>query len=218
MKRVVAIVMLLIISLASQAEYTSLALYEMAIKADIVVYGTIENVSSHAFSLKVERSLTGENGSLIIQKFEDWACARRWTAYKRGQRVFLFLKRYKGDLHIMSGGGEGEFPIEDSNIYIHGFTVAIPPPPPPKGIVLKESLYFDVTLYNVHQAEYFGYKMKLSEFIKSIELIRNCFDYDSDSVSITKVYFKCSQEELIALSSKDKLVKWTAKELTEKNR
>lgn len=212
--------MLITISLTCRADYSPLTLFEMAIKADKIVYGTIDQLESDTFKLSIEGSLTGDGGSLTIHRFEDWPCASRWTDYRVGQKVFLFLQSFDGGLHIMSAGGEGEFPIKDTSVYLHGFTIPPAPPPPPKGTTpVQELIYFDVKLHNVYNGEYFGYKMDFNQFVDNVKKIRDCFIFEYGKYySITKFTSKCPVDKMKSQSDNNKLIAWVVDEMKRNER
>lgn len=125
LKRTLIIATLTLNGLSSQAEYRPLELYEMIIKAEKIVYGTVVELDHKYFTLKIEGSLTFDSGTLKITRFHEWPCAARWTQYEVGQRLFLFLTTLNGELVSMSGGNEGEHPIVNKAVYVHG--LSIPP-------------------------------------------------------------------------------------------
>lgn len=218
MIRCIFILCLLTISYNCRAEYKPLDLYEMAIKAEKIVYGTIIGLDSTTFTLKIEGSLTSDSGNIKIERFENWPCASRWTEYKVGQQLFLFLITWNGKLVSMSGGNEGELPVFNNSVFIHGFSLPIPPPPPPKGIKLrKDILYFDVGRHHVYGAKYFGMEWKQDDFIEAISYIRGCFDFSYGQYrEETNWRINCDTDELQDIASRNKLVNWVYKTATNK--
>lgn len=215
MKRIILISTLLLSGFASRADYQPLELYEMIIKAEKIVYGTVIGLDSGYFTLKVEGSLTSDTGTLKIVKFQDWPCAARWTKYELGQRLFLFLVTWNGELVSMSGGNEGELPINNDSIYIHGFSVPMPPPPPP---LYDDMIYFDVKHHNIDGNRYFGIKWKLNYFIRDVSIIRNCFNFTYGQYQLqTDWKISCDVSALEQMCGESKLVSWVYSEATRKD-
>ena len=218
MKRILIIWTILSFSFTSNAEYRPLELYEMIIKAEKIVYGTIIELDSSSFTLNIEGSLTSDTGIIKVGRFSDWSCASRWTKYKVGQRLFLFLTAWNGEFISMSGGNEGEHPILNNSIYIHGFTIPIPPPPPPSGKTWSGGIfYFETEHYDIYGGEYFGIQWNLNKFIEAVSFIRNCFDFTYGRYhNPTNWQIKCDNSELERMSKKSKFVNWVNNESTKK--
>jgi len=218
LKKILIISTLLLIGLTSRAEYRPLELYEMVIKAEKIVFGTIIELDSNYFTLNIEGSLTSDSGTLKIAKFHDWSCAVRWTEYKVGQRLFLFLTTWNDELISMSGGNEGEHPIVNNSVYIHGFSIPIPPPPPsPEKKWRKDLIYFETEHFDIYGGEYFGIQWNLSEFIEAVSFIRNCFNFTYGRYQErTNWQIKCDNSELERMCEESKLVNWVNYEVTRK--
>jgi len=211
--------LLSIFSHSAKAKYRPMELYEMIIKAEKIVYGTISELDSTSLTLKIEGSITNDSGILKVERFENWACASRWTQYEIGQRVFMFLTTWKGKLVTMSAGNEGELPIVGNSIFVHGFSIPIPPPPPPKGVELSnDGLYFKVEHHDVYGNRYFGIDCELNEFIKTVSFIRKHFDFEYGKYrTCTKWQIKCEPKEIEQMAIKSKLIRWVYRE-TQKNK
>lgn len=109
------------------ASYVPYKLHELVLESDLVVSGRIVALDEVDFSLQVESTLLGEvaPGLLRVQRFEDWACASRWTPYAVDQRVLLFLRQRSGkSAQILSAGGEGEMPMDHDTVRLR--TGALP--------------------------------------------------------------------------------------------
>jgi hypothetical protein len=197
-----------------------LELYEMAIKAEKIVYGTIVELDSNSFTLSIEGSLTSDSGTLQIARFQDWPCAVRWTNYQVGQRLFLFLTTWNGELVSMSGGNEGELPIVNNTVYIHGFSIPIQPPPPPSGITLRDNLiYFETEHFDIYGGKYYGIQWNLNSLIKAISFIRNNFDFTKRPfLEPTNWQINCNPSELDQMCKESKLVNWVTSEAKQKNK
>lgn len=91
----------------------------------------------------------------MVDKFEDWTCASRFTSYKSRQKEFLFVKKNKatGHYYPLGAGNEGEVPIIDNFVYYRGQYLAIDTA---------------TKVYNVYSGIVRGYRYKKSEFIQAI--------------------------------------------------
>ncbi len=109
------------LSASSTPRYTPLTLAHMAMGSGLTVHGTIVEVRAATFVLQVDSVIKGElapaarkSKRMEVARFRNWACASRWTEYKAGQEVLLFLNAngVTGlSPEILSGGGEGEMPV-----------------------------------------------------------------------------------------------------------
>lgn len=218
-KTILTTIILLFSAIGLKAEYRPLDLYEMILGAEKIVYGEIIEMDSLRFKLKVERNLTGEEAELVIKRFENWPCAHRWTDYRIGQRLFLFLKNNNGQLHSMSGGNEGELPILNGYVYINGFSLDPPPPTNPKGQSNKISKrdFIDSKKHKVFGSDYFGHKTDLEAFTSTVTRIRNCFEIKYGKYhQIENAIIKCDEKELKKEIENNKILNWTYKKLKEK--
>ncbi|PKB43051.1 hypothetical protein AX016_1234 [Cellulophaga sp. RHA19] len=219
MKTILTTIILLFSVIGLRAEYRPLDLYEMILGAEKIVYGEIIELDSLTFTLKVERNLTGDETELVIQRFENWPCAHRWTDYKVGQRLFLFLKNYNGKLNSMSGGNEGELPIQNESVYINSFSLDPPPPPNPNGQSneILEQDFIDSKKYRVFGNDYFGHKTALDDFTSTVIRIRNCFEIKYGKYhQIEEAVIKCDEKQLEKDSETDRILNWTYKKLKKK--
>jgi hypothetical protein len=222
MKKTGIILILILTANFLWAEYSPKKLYEMAVKADKILYGTIIELDSSKYKLRIEGSLTGENGTISIVRFTDWTCAHRWTEYQIGQRLFVFLVEKNGDYFTISGGNEGELPIQNDSVFIGG--LSLKPPPPllsndrkndtiliPKS---EELEYFEYGLHIVYKSEYRGQPIEQGCFLKTIRDIRNCFDFDyGDYNDIINGHIKCSEKDIKQKMESNKILRWTHQEL-----
>ena len=202
-----------------KAKYQPLDLYEMILGAEKIVYGEIIELDSLTFTLKVERNITGDETELVIQRFENWPCAHRWTEYKVGQRLFLFLKNYNGQLNSMSGGNEGELPIHNGSVYINSFSLDPPPPPNPGGQSneILDQDFIDSKKYRVFGSDYFGHKTSLDDFTSTVIRIRSCFDIKYGKYhQIEEAVIKCDEKQLKKDIETDRILNWTYKKLKKK--
>lgn len=184
-------------------------LYEMIIKAEKIVYGTIVEVDSLFFTFHIEGSLTGDTGLLKVRRFKDWTCATRWTEYKVDQKLFLFLRTWKGNLTSMSAGNEGELPILNESVFIHGYTIPIAPPPQPPTKEIKSSIFFKPNQIEIYGAMYYGIEWSLSNFIETTAFIRNCYLFEYGEYKVrTNWEVNCSQSEIEKMIVKSELSEW----------
>lgn len=107
------------------ARYIPLSFAELVGGADLICVATITNVDGDSFDAEVSDVLAGHlTGKAIrVQKFRDWTCASRWTAYAVEQKLLLFLTAGDGKFvpegvwRIMGAGDSGEMPIVGEFIY-----------------------------------------------------------------------------------------------------
>lgn len=215
MKSKLLIFIFLTTTFSVKADYVSTELYVMILKAEKIVYGEVVSIDSATFDLRIEKSFTGESGILRVSKFADWPCARRWTTYQLGQRLFLFLTHYDGRLIAMSGGNEGELPIYKGSVYINASSL---PPPIEK---LKESdktfEFFDSKRHLIYNHKYYGYEVDLDQFEKTVKSIRACFRTEPNNLwRIENAEITCSPDHVQDLVFTDKIFRWTYKKLQEK--
>ncbi|MBD78526.1 MAG: hypothetical protein CL840_06380 [Crocinitomicaceae bacterium] len=205
MLRLVLFTVLLGIYTNSNAAYTPYKLYEMIMQADVIVYGTISKVDSETFTLVIDGDVTAKR-SIRVERFQDWTCARRWTEYKVGQRVFLFLKKRKRKLFIISSGGEGELPIINDSLYIHARSLSRSFL---KSLTGEKSINAEFSTIYLHQLvnneKFYGIKWSLDDFLISVQYIRYCFDIDEKTKNwITK----CELKDIELKASQATLVDW----------
>jgi hypothetical protein len=122
--------------------YRRYKLHELVCRADVVVSGTITNVSSNpspergrtsggerdTFTFEVEETIAGrEPGkSITVACFRNWTCAARWAPYEKGQRAVLFLDAPRADSSaytVLGAGNEGEMPREDESVVALGYGI-----------------------------------------------------------------------------------------------
>ena len=222
MKKTGIILILILSTNLLRADYSPLKLYELVIKADKILYGTIVELDSGKYKLHIEGSLTGETGTITILRFTDWPCAYRWTEYEIGQRLFVFLFQKNGNYITMSAGNEGELPIQNDTVYINGFSLR-PPPPLLAFDEIKDSTYlqklneleyFEYGDHNVFGTVYSGEPIHLKDFIKSITDIRKCFEFEYGKYnSIINGKLLCPDIMVTRKLKEDKLFRWTYQDL-----
>lgn len=222
MKQTLIIIGLILSTKVLLADYTPKELYEMIIKADKIVYGEIIDLDSTNFTLRIDGSLTGDKGTLRVKRFENWPCAHRWTSYDIGQELFIFLTFQNGQLYSMSGGNEGELPIQEDSVYVSGFSLRISPPPPRPGNKHDSTLYsnyfdkevFLVKHHSLNGSVYWGQPFSKNDFINSVKKVRECFDFDYgeyNSVNDAKIF--CPDSIITDKIENDKIFRWTSQEL-----
>ena len=219
MKIILTIVILLFSGVGLKADYRPLRLYEMILGAEKIVYGEIIQLDSLTFTIKVERNLTGDEPQLVIQRFENWPCAHRWSEYKVGQQLFLFLKNYNGHLNSMSSGNEGELPIQNGSVYINNLSLDIKPPPNPnrQSNHISEQDFINSKKHRVFDSDYFGHKTSVDDFASTVIRIRNCFEIKYGEYNlIEQAIIKCDEKQLEQDIDTDRILNWTFKKLKKK--
>jgi hypothetical protein len=190
----------LFIGLNSNAKYVAVPFHKMILMADLGLYGTIESQTEKQFVVKIESVVLSEFGKteITINKFSDWTCAQRWEEYKKGQRVFLFLRKDKSSWQALSGGNEGECPIINEDVYLRGTS-------------MNRSEYKNgIGFHNLGgRKSYFGSKINFKVFLNGISAIRRCYSYSGgNNGDGGKVKRKCSQTETDKLASENDFAKW----------
>lgn len=106
-----------------RADYGYMNLCEMVQKADYGALGTIVKIDKNYFYLKVDKYVLNnlEIDTLPIIKFESWACAKRFSEYKVGQKEIVFFRKSNyviDDFELIGygGGDEYELPIFNDTI------------------------------------------------------------------------------------------------------
>ena len=161
---------------AAEAKYIPTPLEDMLGSSDLVVTGSIARVDSESFVLRVEKLVAGEHDAptLEVQRFRDWACARRWAPYAAGQRVLLCLFRatsLDGEpvWRIRSGGGEGEMPIasdDDGRAFVYYRRGNLP--------------FASDGRYPLHGGELYAVRMPLEATLRTIRAFRRAFSWELD--------------------------------------
>ena len=195
--------------------YEPLALHELIINSDKIVYGEIIDLDSTHVQIKIEGSVTGESGTLKVRKFENWTCAWRWTEYKKGQNLLLFLNTWNNELVSMGAGNEGELPIVNNDIYINGLSLMYVNGN--QNDWSNTDLTFQGDLYDINDGEFYGTKMELSKFLETTKYIRQCFKVEYGNYhQITKWKFNCELDEIKNKANKSVLLKAILREATER--
>ena len=169
---------------ATAADYTPLEPWEMALRADLIVEGTIVSVdgkkdffagsfeSEGTFTLRIEDVVAGdragqpfESKELVVDQFMDWTCAGRYVDYAPGQRAIFHLRwpREEGvptrdePPYVLSAGNEGEYPVL------------------PTGEVLVDAYRWRDAARGMHElngGKFFGAKVERKELARAIRELR----------------------------------------------
>lgn len=206
---------LLFLSLSVKADYRPLALHEMIIKADKIVYGMILEIDSTHYKFKVEGGITKDTGIIRIQKFQDWLCAWRWTEYQIGQEMLVFLATGNGGSGLMGAGNEGELPIMGNSLYINGSSLNYVNGS--QNDYLNENWTFPGKRYKLYGGEYYGTKMNVAQFLKTIKYVRRCFNFEYGVYGKIKNWkLKCNYDEILKRSKASLLIKAILRVATKK--
>ncbi|MEQ8714017.1 MAG: hypothetical protein RIC80_13430 [Cyclobacteriaceae bacterium] len=192
------LIFLFVFGASASIPHSPRKIYELAIKADKIVFGTIQSIGFQRVTLKIEGSLTGETDSITFNKV-----THRWTEYKVGQRVLLFLEYWDRQLEVMSSGHEGEYPITDDSIYINFATL----PSFLSNSNSEELVKSKVGNYEIFGAKYRSMRMTFTEFIQTVQHLRNCYNFEYGQYnSIIKTKITCPTESFG--SSSELLMNW----------
>lgn len=148
----------------AMVDYDPITLFQMLMKADIVVSGKITKVRAATYDLEVQQSFRPGEVShvLTVQRIDDQPLASRWTEYAPGQEIVLFAKAGTGaeaPLTPLGAAGEGEVPSDAEAVY------------------LPKLARTDRTLSSASVAgkTVTGYRVGIGEFFAAIEGFFRCF-------------------------------------------
>jgi hypothetical protein len=154
---------------SAHADYEPLPLPELFAGSDLIALGTIAEVRDTIFELGDFEVLFGpatEGPALPVERFRDWSGNARWSRYRPGQRVLLFLARPRETAsgatppwRIRGAGGEGEMPVEDGHVYL-------------QGLFLEG---FERQTFAVQQGRLQGYRFALDDFLAALNGYNRCF-------------------------------------------
>jgi hypothetical protein len=165
-----AALLMLALSLGrAHADYEPVRLPALIGESELIVLGAISEVREKTFVLTDYDVIFGsrDEGPLEVGRFVDWSGASRWTAYRAGQTLLLFLSApatagEEGEpqpWRIRGIGAEGEMPVENGLVYTHG-------------PVLGRS---GIQKYTVDQGTLYGRRFDLETFVSAITGFKRCF-------------------------------------------
>jgi len=191
------IALMMIACSPAYGDYEPIPLHELVVRSDLLVRGTIIEVREKTFEVDVHEVIHGEaNGKRIeVQRFVDWTGNARWTSYREGQELLLFLFKQRGDdgavWRILGAGDEGEMPIEKGSIYCHGTFL--------EGFERKQKLA-------VQGGSLDGYKFELAPFLSAVVGFDRCFSLKGKSLQKPCILIqRCSDEAIEAYRQKSDL-------------
>jgi hypothetical protein len=122
MKKLILLsVALLMMAFTAQAQYQKMEVFEMIGTADLVVFGTIQEVKTLTMVVEVKDRLLGddESATIEVEKYKGTSKnAKRWGKYMMGENVLLFLKKESGAYKLLGVGGEGEKYVLEGEVYL----------------------------------------------------------------------------------------------------
>ena len=192
MKKFTLLLSIVLVGLSARADYAPLDISQMILQADKIIYGEIVSVGNQKLLIKIEGSVTGDEGELIINKFQNWTCAHRWVDYAKGQRSLFLLRKYENEYYIMSGGGEGELPLVNESLMVRYYCLDY-------NTVGKENEGnpFNYDFKNpplVYGKPFHGIEVPLNDFLETARLVRSCTA--SDNSGWYRVKFTCPEAQL----------------------
>lgn len=120
MKQKILILFIIFFSVKVEAKKDIFPLTLIAANADLIVIGEIDMVKNDTYAFKIGETLKGQKYKTISVKiFEEWICDTRWEKPKKGQKLFLFLKKRQSHWEIINGSS-GELFISKNTIYLGG--------------------------------------------------------------------------------------------------
>lgn len=198
----------ILVSGTLRADYVPPSLNKLIIKADKIIYGTIQCVDERIIEVKLEGGSDRNDQTISINKFQEWICGKRWSEYQVGQRSIYFLKYKEDGFYPMGGGNEGEMPLQGSQAYVHYSTIS----QREEVKIFKRS---EVTVEeNGYNNPYGGYVLPLEDLWETIKKVRKCFKADfSATGNLENVRSICSEKEYEDLLVSNKVLAWAMAEL-----
>ena len=89
----------------SQADSKQIDISMLITQSDIIVYGIITEQDELTFTFEIEGGIISDTGIIHVNKFQDWPCGHRWTSYKIGQCLMLFLQQNNNKLTLIQQKG-----------------------------------------------------------------------------------------------------------------
>ncbi|RZK41102.1 MAG: hypothetical protein EOO90_12875 [Pedobacter sp.] len=142
--------------------------------ADLIVIGEIDAVKDNSYTFKIFETLKGQSyESIAVNMFKEWTCDIRFDKPKKGQKLFLFLKKKLSNWEIINGSS-GELPILNNSI------------------TLKNEQYEYV------RDKFTPYTISLVDFKIGIKSFCNCYKFVGSYASIEKWYFSqiCEDDKI----------------------
>ena len=198
---VAAVCALLSCMVVAKADYDPMTLYQMLVRADIVVSGEITRVDDSTYELQVDRSFRPSQlpSALTVSRTEHESLASRWMDYVPGQQIVLFAMAgvaIDAPLTLLGATGEGEIPRDDRAIYIPRLAQTDRTP----------------AIFQLAERDVLGYQIDADEFSRAVDGFVRCFkseliDTASSSVKLVQL---CDDTELARLRTDS----WLAEHLS----
>lgn len=146
------------------ADYAAPELFDMVGASDLVILGSIINVTEETFILKIDDVLCGKykDNTIEIYKYKGWECSIRWSDYEKGQKEIVFLDKHTNKKQnssnviytLRSAGSEGELPIVEDIVFCPFYFKGIP--------------------HEKYGKNYFQ-RLVLNDLLSAIKNYRNCY-------------------------------------------
>ncbi len=100
----------------AKADYAQMTLFQLLTRAEIVVSGTVQEVSDDTYELDVVQAFrnAGSQDILTVERVDLLRLGDRWADYARGQQVVLFAQvsdTESATVAPLGAAGEGELPV-----------------------------------------------------------------------------------------------------------
>lgn len=195
----------MLVGIHARADYQPIALTELFGGSELIVLGTIESVGDDSFALRATEVYSGSIGDAPVEvgKYADWTGGRRWSAYRAGQTVLLFLRKPAADekaagdyWRIRGFGGEGEMPIDGGTVFPHGLNL--------EG--------FRRQIFKVDGGELYGYRFDLATFTSALKGYLRCFGSPRQPAAegIEEPARECADSELTSYRAASALHRYLA--------
>ncbi len=125
MKKYIILITVILNFNSAFSSYIATYLPTLIETSNVIVYGKIISVNTSSFKIQVIekiKALATNQDTLVVEKFNNWACASRYLNYEIGQEAIYFLKRSKDKkLRVIGAGNEGEIFSKLDTAYVRDY-------------------------------------------------------------------------------------------------
>ncbi|MGB0432318.1 MAG: hypothetical protein ACPGLV_17720, partial [Bacteroidia bacterium] len=137
----------------------------------------------------------------------------RCIDYKLGQKLFVFADTVNGLIVPIGALNEGEIFIDKDSVEISHF--CFQPPPPPLNGVKMDDHYVITKDHLIEGKKYLGFKMSISNFIKTVDRMRTCIDFEFDeNYRIKKEILNCKRNDFFEGFDSNSILTWVYWKIT----
>jgi hypothetical protein len=172
-------------------DFQPMSLDRMIRTADLVVAGSIDQISADRITLQVTDRIAGPQigDSVTIKRNKDWSGGKGPGVFRVGQRLLVFATKSKArseaetpSWRTIGFENEGVLPIDAGYIYYSGGAL--------EG--------FKEETYDLSGTKVTAYRFGLSDFVNAVKVDRECFGRVGDNKNSRSVEARvlCSEAEL----------------------